>query len=121
MLRFTNSDRVASFALRLDTARKIATIPDATEGMIDTIRSIEGVVVAAFFEELEGGLVRISLRSKDPAYDVCAVCAEFGGGGHTLASGARVEGDLETVQARVLASIDKRMQSVSPNRALPNS
>ncbi len=121
VLRFTNADRVASFALSLETARKIGAIPDDTEGMIDTIRSIEGVVVAAFFEELDGGLVRISLRSKDPAYDVCAVCAEFGGGGHTLASGARIEGDLETVQTRVLAAIDKRMQSASPNPALSNS
>lgn len=110
VLDFTNSERVASFALSLETAQRIGTIPDDTEGMIDTIRSIEGVVIAAFFEELDNGYVRISLRSKDPAYDVCAICSEFGGGGHTLASGARIAGDLKSVQERVLAAIDKRMQ-----------
>ena len=35
------------------------------------------------------------MRSKDEAVDVCEICAEFGGGGHTLAAGARVRGTLE--------------------------
>lgn len=112
VLRFSGSERVASFALSAQTARDLGTIPDDTEGLIDTIRSIEGVVVAAFFEELEGGLVRLSLRSKDARVDVCAICGEFGGGGHTLASGARVAGTLSEVQERVLAAIDRHMSAL---------
>ena len=84
--------------------------------MIDVIRSLEGVLVAAFFEELQGGLIRISLRSKDPSVDVCAICGEFGGGGHILASGARVRGSLPEVQAAVLAAIEKRL----PPTAFPS-
>ena len=110
VLRFSSGDRVASFALSAKTARELGTIPDDTEGLIDTIRSIEGVVVAAFFEELEGGLIRLSLRSKDPRIDVCEICKEFGGGGHTLASGARVQGALEQVQETVLAAIEHHMR-----------
>lgn len=110
VLRFSSADRVASFALSTTTANALGTIPDDTEGLIDTIRSIEGVIVAAFFEELEGGLVRLSLRSKDPRIDVCKICGEFGGGGHTLASGARVPGTLDAVQEAVLAAIDRHMR-----------
>lgn len=112
VLCFSGGERVASFALSAQTARDLGTIPDDTEGLIDTIRSIEGVVVAAFFEELEGGLVRLSLRSKDARVDVCAICREFGGGGHTLASGARVAGTLPEVQERVLAAIDRHMSAL---------
>jgi phosphoesterase RecJ-like protein len=113
VLRFNSKERVASFALSAQTARELGTIPDDTEGLIDTIRSIEGVIVAAFFEELEDGLVRLSLRSKDARVDVCAICAEFGGGGHTLASGARVSGSLADVQERVLAAIERHMSALA--------
>jgi phosphoesterase RecJ-like protein len=64
------------------------------------------VVVAAFFEELEGEKVRISLRSKDPRVDVSKVCAAYGGGGHKLAAGARISGSLAEVQERVLQTIN---------------
>ncbi len=109
LLRFTSGDRVASFALSLETVKKLGTIPDDTEGLIDTLREIEGVTVAAFFEELDGGLVRVSLRSKDPRVNVCEVCAEYGGGGHKMAAGARISGELAAVQEEVLASIERRL------------
>lgn len=113
VLRFNHNESVASFALSARTARDLGTIPDDTEGLIDTIRSIEGVIVAAFFEELDGGQVRLSLRSKDPRVDVCEICKEFGGGGHKLASGARVSGTLDQVQEAVLAAIDRHMHGLA--------
>jgi phosphoesterase RecJ-like protein len=109
LLRFSAEDRVASFALSAETVRRLGTIPDDTEGLIDTLREIEGVVVAAFFEELEGGMIRISLRSKDPLVNVCTVCAEYGGGGHMMAAGARIPGELAAVQENVLASIARHL------------
>jgi phosphoesterase RecJ-like protein len=111
VLEFSSQDRVASFALTAATAKSIGTIPDVTEGLIDTIRSIDGVIVAAFFEEITEGLVRISLRSKNPKIDVCAICAEFGGGGHKLAAGAKITGNLKNVRSEVLAAIDRHMRA----------
>lgn len=115
VLRFSSGDRVASFALSIATAQKVGAKPEDTEGLIDHIRSIEGVVAAAFFEELGDGRVRISLRSKSPIVDVAKVCGLFGGGGHTLAAGARVRGSLAEVQERVLAALDAQFNpSPSP-------
>jgi len=105
VLKISCNDRVASFTLSIETAKSIGAQPEDNEGLIDTIRAIEGIVVAAFIEELPGNNVRISLRSKDPRADVCKVCAQFGGGGHTLAAGARVQGSLEEVEKKVLAAI----------------
>ncbi len=109
VLRFGSGNRVASFSLSMATAESLGILPEDNEGLIDTIRAVEGVIVAAFFEELPEGKVRVSLRSKDPRADVCKVCAQFGGGGHTLAAGARVKGSLAEVESLVLEAIDREV------------
>ena len=111
-MQFTCGGRTASFALTRSTVAEVGASPEDTEGLIDTLRGTEGVLVAAFFEEMEipEGRVRVSLRSKDPRYDVCKICAQFGGGGHVLAAGARVVGDLATVQTKVLKAISDAIQ-----------
>lgn len=105
VLKFTCEDQVASFALSLETAAHVGAVPEDNEGLIDHIRGLEGIVVAAFIEELPEGRVRISLRSKDDRADVCKVCQQFGGGGHKLAAGARISGSLGEVEAKVLEAI----------------
>jgi phosphoesterase RecJ-like protein len=104
-VRFSCEDRVASFALSLADVNHLGVIPEDSEGIIDNLRSVEGVKAAAFFEELPEGRVRLSLRSKDASFDACSLCAQFGGGGHPLASGARIKGSLKDVEERVLAAI----------------
>lgn len=111
VLRFTSDDRVASFALTSATAQRLGVQPEDNEGLIDHIRSVQGVVVAAFFEELGDERVRISLRSKSPKADVSKICGQFGGGGHTLAAGARIRGTLHDVQEKVLHAIDQEIQA----------
>jgi len=102
---FSFDDQVASFSLSLATAAAIGVTPEDNEGLIDHIRAVEGVKVAVFLEELGDGKIRISMRSKDPRFDVCKICARFGGGGHTLAAGARIAGTLEEAQAQILEAI----------------
>ena len=104
-MRFSECGRVASFSLSLETAAELAVRPEDNEGLIDHLRAIHGVIVAVFFEELADGKVRVSMRSKEEAVDVCAICQKFGGGGHTLAAGARVRGTLAEVEQRVLEEV----------------
>jgi phosphoesterase RecJ-like protein len=104
-MRFEGGGRVASFKLSLAMAAEIGAKPEDNEGLIDHIRAIEGVIVAVFFEELTDGKVRVSMRSKSEAADVCAICQRFGGGGHKLAAGARVRGSLKEVESQVLEAI----------------
>jgi phosphoesterase RecJ-like protein len=104
-MRFEGGGRVASFSLSLKTAANLGVLPEDNEGLIDHIRAIRGVVVAIFFEELADGKVRVSMRSKSEKVDVCAICQKFGGGGHTLAAGARVRGTLSEVEQRVLEAV----------------
>jgi phosphoesterase RecJ-like protein len=91
----------------------LGVIPEDNEGLIDHLRAIRGVIAAIFFEELADGKVRVSMRSKSDAVNVCAICQKFGGGGHTLAAGARVRGTLSEVQKKVLEEVSEGLQSHS--------
>jgi phosphoesterase RecJ-like protein len=107
----THQNQIAYFWLKkADFARSGADSCDS-EGLIDHIRAIEPVVVACVFEELEPELTRISLRSKKTDVNVNEIAAEFGGGGHSAAAGARIPGKPLSVQRKVIAAIKKALNS----------
>jgi phosphoesterase RecJ-like protein len=62
--------------------------------------------------------VRVSMRSKTEVVDVCAICQKFGGGGHSLAAGARVRGTLSEVESRVLAEVCAQIESAKSSGGL---
>ncbi|MBU3665635.1 MAG: bifunctional oligoribonuclease/PAP phosphatase NrnA [Chthoniobacterales bacterium] len=103
--RFVCDDRVASFSLSMKVAAELGVLPEDNEGLIDHLRAVEGVQVAVFFEELPANKVRVSMRSKEPRFDVCKICGLFGGGGHSQAAGARLPGPLEAAEENVLEAI----------------
>jgi phosphoesterase RecJ-like protein len=111
-MRFQEEGRVASFSLTLKAGAELGVLPEDNEGLIDHLRAVRGVIVAVFFEELSDGKVRVSMRSKTDAVDVCAICQKFGGGGHALAAGARVRGTLPEVEDRVLAEVGVKVKSL---------
>jgi phosphoesterase RecJ-like protein len=109
--RLTHQDQIAYFWLKkADFARTGAESSD-TEGLIDHIRAIAPVVVACVFEEVEPELTRISLRSKSEKVNVNEIAAQFGGGGHPAAAGARIPGKPLSVQRKVVAAIKKALNS----------
>jgi phosphoesterase RecJ-like protein len=112
-MRFGANGRVSSFSLNLKMAKQLGVIPEDNEGLIDHLRAIRGVIVAVFFEELAGGKVRVSMRSKSDNVDVSAICEKFGGGGHKLAAGARVPGSLAEVEKKILEAICDAVSSDS--------
>src|SRR5687767_14471677 len=76
---------------------------DDLDGVVEYPRSVEGVRMALLFREVSAGRVKVSLRSVGNV-DVAAFAKEFGGGGHTKASGLSVVGSLAEAQAAVLAA-----------------
>lgn len=73
------------------------------DGAVEHARSIAGTRMAIFFRDLGHGKVKVSFRST-AGTDVNAFARQFGGGGHSRASGALVTGELTTVRERVLAA-----------------
>jgi phosphoesterase RecJ-like protein len=109
-MKFTCGQQVASWALPQSLQLEIQIQPGDTEGLIDVMRSIEGVVAAVIFEELSDGRVRVSARSKDSRVNVSRVCAEFGGGGHIMAAGARLPGPISDAESRFLEALKNEIE-----------
>ena len=114
VLEISPDGRVASWYLTTEMLERAGARPEDSENMIDHIRGIDGVVVAAFFEELPEGKIRLSLRSKDARFDASALCGTFGGGGHVMAAGARLRGPITDARHRVLSSIHEALNAAIP-------
>ena len=107
----THDSRTAYFWLRKRDYTRTGAQPDDSEGLIDHIRAIQGVVVACLFEEMDPGMTRISLRSKSEDVNVNEIAGQFGGGGHSAAAGARIQGTPASIQRRVLSAVRKALNS----------
>ena len=78
-----------------------------SEGVIDTLQSIDTMKIAVLFKENGPQSTKISVRSRDP-YNAADVCAPFGGGGHHRAAGAELAEPVATARDRVL-EVARRM------------
>lgn len=78
--------------------------PADTDAIVNHPRAIAGVEVAVLVKEMPDGTVRASLRSKG-LHDVRQVAASFGGGGHTLAAGCTVPGDVGTARRTLVEAV----------------
>ena len=113
-LQLHDNGRVASCQLDLATKQELGIQPGDSEELINEIRAIDTVLVAVFFEELADGKIRVSSRSKDSAIDVCRICAQFGGGGHPQAAGARMPGPLAEARDRFLSAVHEATSILQP-------
>lgn len=104
-LKLENNGQVAHWQLPYSVIEDLKLKPDDSEDLINLIRGIEGVIVAAFFEELPDGKIRVSLRAKDDSVNVCEIAQQFGGGGHARAAGIRMPAPLASAKERVLSAI----------------
>ncbi|MBR2605238.1 MAG: bifunctional oligoribonuclease/PAP phosphatase NrnA [Clostridia bacterium] len=74
------------------------------EGIIDSLRDVETVVVACFLREEGASEVKLSLRSKGKV-DCAALARAYGGGGHVRAAGATLYMSLEEAEAEVTKAL----------------
>ena len=78
-------------------------------GLVDQIRSIEGIEVAMLFRE-EKSKVKVNFRSKDKV-NVSALAKRFGGGGHIRAAGAVMLGSIDNVKNDIVAEVLKYLKA----------
>ncbi len=91
--------------------------------LVNTLSAIEGDAAVIFVEQRHGR-VKISWRAR-PGIDVSKIALQFGGGGHAAASGAELEGTLESIQKQVLSAtriaiaeaVQSKANGEDPNQA----
>lgn len=90
---------------------KAAGLNEVTDGgLVQTLVKVNEARIAVVYKELADGRVELSFRSK-PGYDVASVAFSLGGGGHKQASGATIDGPLETAKARVMPLLQQAAQA----------
>jgi phosphoesterase RecJ-like protein len=67
------------------------------ESLVSFLLGAQEASVAAVFTELPDGQVECSFRAR-PGHDVARLALELGGGGHPLAAGCTVKGEIEDVR-----------------------
>ncbi len=63
----------------------------------DEMMMIEGVKVALLFREIDGNMLRVSLRSKD-RINIGSLATLYGGGGHRDVAGCRIHNNDKTLE-----------------------
>lgn len=82
---------------------------EMTEGIIDSLRAVDGIRVAAVIRDQvsRGQSARkISLRAGDEHTDVSVLARKFGGGGHVRAAGCSTELEFDQIVAEICAGLD---------------
>ncbi len=64
--------------------------------IVSSVKNIKGCDLAVFIYPIDDNHFKVSFRS-NPPYDVAALAARFGGGGHIRAAGVTIEGHFEEV------------------------
>ena len=106
-LHLYEEGKVAIIAFPYATKRDMDLADEHLETLVDVARRVSGVEIAAAIRQpTKEPIFRLSTRASVD-FDVSAVCATFGGGGHPRAAGATLSGfaDIEKAEQAVLAAI----------------
>ena len=98
--------RVAVLRITQEMYTRTGADPADTEGLIDVPQVIGRVLVTVLLSERKEGGMRVSFRSKGHV-DVNAIAAQFGGGGHVRAAGAKIGAGetFESITAKIVAAV----------------
>ena len=107
-IRYFYDNRIALISVEKKTLEECGATSDVTEGFIDFPLSVDGVEVAACLLETKPHVFKISLRSKGTA-DVNKIASVYGGGGHILASGCMISGELEEVVDKLVYTVKQHI------------
>lgn len=102
---FYNKGKIAFSKITRSDMSKFNATDDYTEGIVEVLRTSKDVEIAAILKETKEGYTKISLRSK--TVDLTPIVIEFGGGGHTFASGCTIKKPIAIAFDKLL----KRVQS----------
>ena len=97
---------VVSYLVRSDFG-EVGAVEPYSEGIIDVLRAVEGVELAALIREppRDGSPARkISLRSSSDRVDVSAIARASGGGGHRQAAGFSSDLSIDEITAFIVAA-----------------
>lgn len=101
--------RAAMAYVTQDMLEQVGAKLEETEGVVETLRNIKGVEIAAFVKEREQKLIKVSMRAKTSG-NVADIAAQFGGGGHVKAAGCTFRTELKEACTELKGAIERSLE-----------
>lgn len=106
-LEFFHQGRGVFLAVPIALMERVGATENDAEDLSALATVVEGVDCGALLRELAPGQWKLSLRTgADGRINATEACRLLGGGGHAMAAGATLTGDLPAVKAQILAAVD---------------
>jgi phosphoesterase RecJ-like protein len=105
-LEFYFDDTVCIVTITQDMLSRTRATDNDTDDIASISSGIDGVRVGITIREIENGACKVSVRTT-PDVDANALCARFGGGGHTMAAGCTIIAPIEDVRRNLLDELSK--------------
>lgn len=100
--RYELDGRLVWSEVTLDMLQRSGADMEESEGIIDLLQSLDTMLCAILFKQVEPELTSVSVRTRG-GLEAHRLVAAFGGGGHRRAAGAEVRAPLGEVEQAVLA------------------
>jgi phosphoesterase RecJ-like protein len=110
-IRLHDQGRIGTMTLSQSELEKTGATEDDTENLVNSLRKIATVKIAAFIKQRPDGQVKLSLRSNGKEANVALVAKRFGGGGHTYAAGAVLPGPISSALQKVLRACQSALKN----------
>ncbi len=110
-LRFFAGNTGAAFHIDSGMFSDTGTVAADTENFMESVTQVGKLKIVVLFKEVEPGVIKASLRCREPI-DAFALAAKFDGGGHPRASGFTFLGTIEEAYEKFLAEAEKALAAV---------
>jgi bifunctional oligoribonuclease and PAP phosphatase NrnA len=104
------SGRIAWIRMTREVMEMAGALEEDSDNIINYPLTIGDVEAVAFFREMDNSIYRVSLRSKNRV-NVARVAEEFGGGGHSNASGFTIQAGYEDLSQEVISKLRLAVES----------
>ncbi len=106
-----NADQTIGWSvITRDMLEKHQALDEHVDGLVETLRRVDSVLVAAIFKETRERGCKVSLRSDTHDIDVSAIMAQFGGGGHKMAAGCTINAPVPQAIEEVIPILEERVR-----------
>lgn len=116
-VRRDETGKIAVLRQTLEMAENADSVDGDNNGFVNIPLAAKDIEAVLYMREVKPDAYRCSLRSKGDI-NVARVAEKFGGGGHRNASGLRVEGDWDKLEAKILEELAKAIEKASDTSRL---
>lgn len=101
------NDKCVVFTVLLSDIESCGVTANDIDKVVSKSKQIDGVEIALVLKEKSLNEFKISVRTSEN-YSAVDICSTFGGGGHIMASGCKIDGNLEDVKQKLLEVVSKQ-------------